>query len=102
MPLMSSRIVMKVMDKDIVKDEVVGSILFNLKEIVQNKNGDFFWKNIYGSPLGVSGQNVDLMNSNPEIASTWKGRILMKATSGETEKPECKSLKMSKKFLDEI
>jgi hypothetical protein len=29
---MSSRVVMKVMDKDIVKDEVVGSMLFNLKE----------------------------------------------------------------------
>lgn len=27
------------------------------------------------------------MNSNPEIASTWKGRILMQITAEKTDKP---------------
>jgi hypothetical protein len=29
------------------------------------------------------------MNSNPEHASTWKGRILMQVTAEKTEKPQC-------------
>jgi hypothetical protein len=38
---MSSRIVMKVMDRDLVKDEVVGSILFDLKDCIKDgKNKD--------------------------------------------------------------
>lgn len=30
---------------------------------------------------------TDSMNQNPEIASFWKGRILMRTTCEETEKP---------------
>ena len=29
------------------------------------------------------------MNSNPEIGSTWKGRILIKVTAYKTDKPLC-------------
>jgi len=40
------------MDEDDVHDEVVGSLLFDVKEILENKyDGKFIWKNIYGSPL---------------------------------------------------
>jgi hypothetical protein len=44
---------------------------------------------VYGSPLGHSGTTTDDMNSNPEVASTWKGRILMQVTAEKTEKPQC-------------
>ena len=77
LPIMSSRIVMKLFDEDKISDEIVGSMLFNLKEIIGKKNGKFFWKNIYGAPLGRSGENCKNMNNNPEFGSTWKGRILM-------------------------
>jgi hypothetical protein len=97
---MSTRVVMKVMDKDLVKDEIVGSILFNLKECMNDLNGKFFWKNIYGCPLSCSGNNSDMMNSNPEVASTWKGRVLMQVTSMKTEKPQCKQLKLDKKEVE--
>lgn len=33
---MSSRIVMKLFDEDKISDEIVGSILFNLKECIGN------------------------------------------------------------------
>lgn len=89
LPIMSSRVVMKVMDKDMVKDEIVGSLLFNLKDCIDKLNGKYFWKNVYGAPLDRSGANTDLMNSNPECASTWKGRILMQVTAEKTEKPVC-------------
>ena len=34
MPIMSSRIVMKLFDEDKISDEVVGSLLFNLKDAI--------------------------------------------------------------------
>lgn len=74
---MSSRIVLKVYDEDTTGDELVGSLLFNLKECMNAKNGLFFWKNVYGAPLNKKGPNATKMNDCPEIASTWKGRILM-------------------------
>jgi len=81
MPIMTSRLVMKLFDADTVSDEVAGSMIFNLKDYIDQKGGQpssqFFWKNIYGSPLGVSGKNTKLMNDNPDMASHWKGRILM-------------------------
>lgn len=33
------------------------------------------------------GDNVKLMNSNPESASAFKGRVLMQITAEKTDKP---------------
>jgi hypothetical protein len=78
---MTSRLVMKLYDEDKLKDEIVGSLIFNINEYIDEKatgpTSKIFWKNIYGSPLGVSGANTDSMNNNPDLASHWKGRILM-------------------------
>lgn len=35
------------------------------------------------------------MNANPDVASTWKGRILMQIVAEKTEKPTC-----AKKTID--
>jgi hypothetical protein len=43
--------------------------------------------NIYGSPLETSGDHTDLMNNNPEVASTWKGRVLVQIQGEKTDKP---------------
>ena len=80
---------MKLFDEDKIADEVVASMNFNLKDCISSLNGKYFWKNLYGSPLGVQGDNTKLMNENPEVASTWKGRILMQVTAEKTEKPTC-------------
>ena len=48
------------------------------------------WKNLYGSPLGVSGENTNKMNDNPELASTWKGRTLIHISSTNVKNPEIK------------
>jgi hypothetical protein len=87
---MSGRLVMKLYDEDKIADEIVGSIIFNLKDCIENKNGMFFWKNIYGAPLDKKGDNTNIMNSNPDLASTWKGRILMQVIAEKTEKPQIK------------
>ena len=100
LPIMSSRIVMKLYDEDKIKDELVGSFSFSLKSVIEKTNGMFFWKNIYGSPLDVSGETTDKMNNNPESASTWKGRILMQVAAEKTEKPELTCEDISEEVKD--
>ena len=60
-PVIQGRIVMKLMDRDDVFDETVGSLFFDLNEIIEEfkTQGDnykpvFQWKNIYGSPMNQS------------------------------------------------
>ena len=91
---------MKLFDQDAITDEIVGSMLFNIKDCIGPKNGLYFWKNIYGSPLGVSGETTNQMNANPEIASNWKGRILMQVTAEKTEKPLCLLRNLSKEDVE--
>ena len=86
-PVLGGRLIFKVYDEDTVLDELIGSIHIEVKDIIGEKNGKFDWKNIYGAPMGVSGKNSDRMNANPEVASFWKGRILMQCIAEETEKP---------------
>jgi hypothetical protein len=94
-PIIGGRIVFKIYDDDLSGDEIVGSIHFELKDIVPDANevagrlhGKFDWKNIYGSPLKVRGKMTDKMNENPEIASFWKGRILCQVMVEKSEKPK--------------
>jgi len=87
LPIMASKLKMKLWDEDKLSDEIVGSFSFNLKSMIKDMNGLFFWKNIYGSPLNVSGDTKKAMNENPDIASTWKGRLLMQVVAVETENP---------------
>ena len=53
----------------------------------ETKNGRFFWKNVYGAPMGKTNKAAETMNENPELGSFWKGRILMQVFAVRTEKP---------------
>jgi hypothetical protein len=65
---------------------------FSLKKLIADSGteGILSWHNLYGSPLGCSGENTDRMNDFPELASTWKGRILMHISSFDIKNPEMK------------
>ena len=79
-PLASDRLLLQLFDEDSVADEIVGSMFFSLKKLIADggvPGGVFEWYNIYGAPTGFSGKTCDLMNDQPEVASAWKGRILM-------------------------
>jgi hypothetical protein len=79
-PLMSSRIVMSVFDSDTTSDDIIGSMSFELNKILDRCDTDdckWKWKDIYGAAPDVGGKHTDLMNSFPEYASHWRGRILM-------------------------
>lgn len=93
-PIVGGRLVFKVFDEDPVSDELIGTILVNIKDIIPDAdgnpgkfNGIYDWKNVYGAPLGCSGKVTNKMNENPEIASFWKGRILVQCIAEETDKP---------------
>ena len=50
---------LQMLDDDGVKSEVVGSMYFSIKELLQkgakdDSKGCFFWKNLYGAPVNNS------------------------------------------------
>jgi hypothetical protein len=60
-------------EDDIGSDEMAGTILFNTKELISaegNQDGQFVWKNVYGSPLNQKNSKAKrAMNEHPEYAS---------------------------------
>ena len=75
-------------------DEIVGSMIFSLKKLIADGSvpgGRFFWHNLYGSHNGYSGKVSDMMNDNPELGSSWKGRIMMHIEATDAKHPERKN-----------
>ena len=57
--------------------------------ICGSQEGGFYsWCSLYGSPAENTGSEADAMNENPEIASVWKGMVLMHFAAEETDKPK--------------
>ena len=50
--------------------------------------GFFTWCNLYGSPAENTGVESDAMNENPDIASKWKGMVLLHIEASENDKPK--------------
>ena len=87
-PVASNRLIFKLYDfENTGLHELVGSLVFSIKDILAVPGPTFNWVNIYGAPLGKSGENTNKMNNNPEIASTWKGRILVQYHAEDTKNP---------------
>ena len=76
-PVASNRLVFKLYDYNKLGDTLVGSMIFSIKDIVNLQERTFSWINLYGAPNGYSGDTVTRMNNNPEVASAWKGRLLV-------------------------
>jgi hypothetical protein len=54
-------------------------------DLAAREGGFTMWMNLLGAPLNRKGEFSDLMNENPEYASTWKGRILMQLEFFDTD-----------------
>lgn len=96
----------RLMDEDdIGSDEMAATMLFKTKDIVENKfgtNGQFFWKNLYGSPMNQKdSKEKRAMNKNPNVASHWKGRVLCQITAEETDKPIAKVANIEDEVLNQ-
>jgi len=71
-PLASDRLLLQLYDEDKMSKEIVGSMYFSLKSLLEEGSvpgGKYFWQNMYGSPMGYSGTVCDLMNDQPELGS---------------------------------
>ena len=52
------------------------------------EGGFYFWRSIYGSPAEATGAAADAMNNDPNLASDWKGMVLMHIQVEENDKPK--------------
>lgn len=99
-------LVVKDSDKDLAfgstGDDTLGSIRLSLKELAKrysNPGGGLVWMNIYGAPTGTFDHAAKKkMNANPELASLWKGRILMHIEVIDTESPEVSQQKVDPSY----
>ena len=63
---------------------------FSLKKLIAEGSvpgGKFFWHNMYGAHNGYSGKVSNMMNDQPELGSSWKGRILMQIEAEDAKHP---------------
>ena len=83
--------------------ETIGSLLFDAEHIIEGSlNGRMRWVNVYGSPMGQSDSQMKReMNENPEIASNWKGRVLLQVMCEKTEKPVAKVVNIDDMLVKE-
>lgn len=93
-PIMASSLRVQVLDKeDLAKDELAATMVFKYADLAA-MDGKMFWKDLYGSPgqeAILSTNNTtqaNRMNNDPDIASLWKGRILMSVEYKDEEKPK--------------
>jgi hypothetical protein len=65
-------------------------MFFSVKKLIEqgSNGGQFYWQNIYGGPIDYSDKVATDMNNNPELGSTWKGKILMQVESEDSKHPE--------------
>lgn len=100
-PIITPRYVLKLMDDNLTGADTVGSILFSLKDIIEQKiTNKFTWVNIYGSQLHLSGSTHKTeQNENPELATNWKGRVMLQILAEKCEKPIIKVQKIDDEVL---
>ena len=69
----------------------IGSLILSAKQLLadgEKPGGFYIWRNLYGSPKENSGKEADEMNKNPEVASDYKGIVLLHIEAEENEKPK--------------
>ena len=90
-PVVADRLVIDVFDYNTVaSDSHIGSLILSIKKLLADGSqpgGFYTWCSLYGSPADNSGAEADAMNENPDIASDWKGMVLMHIEAGENDKP---------------
>lgn len=103
LPCVSGRLIIRVWDYDALKeDDIVGTVAFDWHDIQRGLYKEYFWANIYGAPLDVSGVHTDKMNAEPTHASYWRGRVLLNITQEIVKKPMTKAINVRSPQLTEL
>ena len=93
LPIKDEKLILQVYDEDTIADEIIASLVLNVKSMMKydsEENKCTKWVNLYGAPQGYMGSNVDKMNEDPELATKWKGKILMEYFCEESKYPVLK------------
>ena len=82
LPLIHDTLKFTVWDKDSLIDELCASFIINAKSALKyapEEGGQTCkkWINLYGAPMGYSGDNCKAMNNDPTVATAWKGRVFV-------------------------
>lgn len=95
-PVLEPTINLKLMDYDVAgENETAGTVQLKTKDLLEKEHnhGLFSWKNFYGSPLNQSAsEHKTCMNAHPDLASNWKGRVLIQTVIEQTDKPIHKTM----------
>ena len=102
-PCVSSKFYVNLWDYDRVafKNDLVGSFSFNWGEIEKGSYKDYFWANIYGADPSCDNEEATLMNNVEELASYWRGRILMRIWVEDIPKAVLKTSEIIEPKLEE-
>ena len=82
LPIKDDNLILKVYDEDKLVDEICASVHLSIKsmlkhDISNNQQPVQKWINLYGAPMGFSGDHVKKMNNDPKTATCYKGRIFV-------------------------
>lgn len=88
---MADRLVIDTYDhNDLAFHSHIGSLILQVKKLLKDGSvpgGFFTWCSLYGSPADNSGVEADAMNKNPDIASKYKGMVLLHIQAESNDKP---------------
>lgn len=92
LPIKDNNLYLKIFDKDKVTDELCATVQLPLQSITKYgpNSPNTKWLNLYGGPNGESGTLFDKMNEDPNIASQWKGRVLVQFFCEDVKYPVLK------------
>jgi len=104
-PVLSDRLVLEAYDYNTLASDIkIGSLILSAKQLIAEgappelpegesarketevKDGEekkwdgggfFIWRNMNGAPQECENEAADAMNNNPDIASDWKGKVLL-------------------------
>lgn len=89
LPVVSGKVKLSIWDHDLgSKDDFVGEIYFDVDDILKGKLERLFWANLYGSPPGVLDDWMFKMGADPNLATFWRGRVLIGLKAVEMDQPE--------------
>lgn len=103
-PSVSSKLMVTVFDYDRLstEDDMVGSFNFDWDKVLNREFEQFFWVNIYGGPENINNEQAKLMNSVTELASNWRGRVLMRIFLKDDPRASLKTQKIADPTLKGI
>ena len=104
-PVIQDRMLLEIFDYNTISDTQIGSLVLSIKKLVAKlaeaqTTTMYMWENIYGAPPDTDGDVADKMNDNPEIASHWRGRMLLEISCEECDKPKKGVEKLEKEIRD--